>query len=185
MALAVGDGKAAEMAIGDVPGFGFEGVGVVAEVGGAIAGIVPRVGLFEPPDFEDIGVAVADGNGADGVPDVGKGAAGVLPVVDEGPVGADPLGLAAGGVGSGLGVAEIIFDEGVWHARGAEGGPDAVGAGAGATVNLFTADVGTAKVLPPVEELLAGPSVGVTVREEVLVVSGVGHGGNADLPHVG
>ena len=53
MAVTKGRVKTAAVALADVAHGRVTGVRLVAQVGGAEAGIVPRVGLLDAPDFED------------------------------------------------------------------------------------------------------------------------------------
>src|SRR5437016_3362602 len=68
--------ETAAVALGDMAHSRVLFVRAVIPVGGAEAGVVPRVGLFQAPDFEDVGSAVADCDGACRVLDLSHSAAG-------------------------------------------------------------------------------------------------------------
>src|SRR5688572_28933895 len=80
----------------------------VGEERGPVAGVVPGIDLFEAPDFEDIGAAVANSDGAGGILDIREAAAGVLPVINEWTVRIDPLALSAFWISAALRVAKIV-----------------------------------------------------------------------------
>src|SRR5512138_2341954 len=126
MTVTESGGEAAAMAFGYVPGRRVLCVRAVAEVSRAEAGVVPRVHLFQPPDLENVGAAVANGNRPGRILDLGHRAAGIAPVVDEWAVGADPGRLAARGIGAALGVAEIVFDQRLRGAGRPQVGPRGV-----------------------------------------------------------
>src|SRR2546426_8939595 len=84
-------------------------VRVGAQVGGAEAGIVPRVRLLYAPDFEDGEAGVANRYRPWRVLDLRQAAARIVPVVDERAVGAYPLFFPGHVKDTALRVADVII----------------------------------------------------------------------------
>jgi len=80
--------EAAVVALADVAHGRVFRVRFIEQVGGAEAGVVPRVRLLDAPDFEDGEAGVANCDSPCRVLDVSQVAAGIVPVVDERAVGA-------------------------------------------------------------------------------------------------
>src|SRR5437899_583509 len=91
VAVTKGGVAAAAVALADVAPGRILCVSLVAQVGGAEAGIVPRVRLLDAPDFEDREAGVANCYSPWRVLDLRQPAAGIVPVVDERAVGTYPV----------------------------------------------------------------------------------------------
>src|SRR6185503_2119746 len=135
----------------------------VGKESGAEAGVVPRVHLFQPPDFEDVGAAVADGDGPSHVLNLSQTPAGISPVVDERTVRAHPELFSALCVGAALGVANVIFHQYFRRTWRAKVRPHSVRQGAGTTINELGLHVRPTQILPPVQRRPRWPYVGVAV----------------------
>src|SRR5262245_61161634 len=120
------------MALGRVPS-----VGAVTQKRGAEAGVVPCVHLLQPPDFENVRAAVADGDRAGRVLNLSELSARIAPVVDEGTVRAYPYLFTALLISTALCVAQVVFDQRLRCARRTQFGPQSVRPGAGAAIDQF------------------------------------------------
>src|SRR5262245_38204049 len=105
------------MALRDMTLVSIPFIRAVIRVSGTEAGVVPSVHLLQPPNLKDVCAAVADRNRARCVLDFSHAPAGVVPVVDERPVRADPLFFSALWVRAALCVAQIIFHQRLWRTR--------------------------------------------------------------------
>ena len=173
------------MALADVAHGRILCVWLVAQVGGAEAGIVPRVRLLDAPDFEDREAGVANCYSPWRVLDLRQPAAGIVPVVDERAVGTYPVFFPGHVKDAALRVADVIIRQHLRRARRALFRPGVVRQGAGAAIDFLGEHVRPAKILPPVQQLLARPCVGISIRQEVTKIVRVHRRSHPDLPHVG